>query len=184
MASAKARHRVGLGLLGSGVVGEAIQDIVFNDLKGQVGTDLQLEIRKIYTRRPKEKKWFSSHSSLFTTKVEDVIDDQGVDIVVEVLGFQREAELPTFRDYILQAFEKGKSVVTSDKAVLARFGKELWAAAKKHSRQLRFEACVEMSIPSSFMPSIAAGFTRPGVVPALHTSVPVGATARANPSAI
>ena len=59
MASAKARHKVGLGLLGSGVVGEAIQDIVFNDLKGQVGSDLELEIRKIYTRRPKEKKWFS-----------------------------------------------------------------------------------------------------------------------------
>ena len=53
-----------------------------------------------------------------------------MDIVVEVLGFQNEAELPTFRDYILGAFEKGKSVVTSDKAVLARFSKELWAAAK------------------------------------------------------
>ena len=64
MASAKARHKVGLGLLGSGVVGEAIQDIVFDDLKGQVGSDLQLEIRKIYTRRPKEKKWFSSRSVL------------------------------------------------------------------------------------------------------------------------
>ena len=40
MASAKTRHKVGLGLLGSGVVGEAIQDIVF-DLKGQVGSDLE-----------------------------------------------------------------------------------------------------------------------------------------------
>jgi len=147
MASAKARHKVSLGLLGSGVVGEAIQDIVFNDLKGQVGSDLQLEIRKIYTRRPKEKKWFSSRPSLFTTKAEEVIDDPGVDIVVEVLGFQHEADLPTFRDYILRAFEKGKSVVTSDKAVLARFGKELWAAAKKHGRQLRFEACVGGGIP-------------------------------------
>ena len=147
MASAKARHKVGLGLLGSGVVGEAIQDIVFNDLKGQVGSDLELEIRKIYTRRPKEKKWFSNRPSLFTTKAEEVIDDPGVDIVVEVLGFQHEAELLTFRDYILRAFEKGKSVVTSDKAVLARFGKELWAAAKKHGSQLRFEACVGGGIP-------------------------------------
>ena len=107
MASAKARHKVGLGLLGSGVVGEAIQDIVFNDLKGQVGSDLQLEIRKIYTRRPKEKKWFSSRPSLFTTKAEEVIDDPGVDIVVEVLGFQHEAELPIFRDYILRALRTG-----------------------------------------------------------------------------
>jgi homoserine dehydrogenase len=147
MASVKARHKFGLGLLGSGVVGEAIQDIVFADLKGQVAGDLELEIRKIYTRNPKDKKWFSSRASLFTTKAEEVIDDPGVDIVVEALGFQQEAELPLFRDYILRAFERGKSVVTSDKAVLARFGKEIWAAAQKHGRQLRFEACVGGGIP-------------------------------------
>jgi homoserine dehydrogenase len=147
MASAKGRHKIGLGLLGSGVVGEAIQDIVFEDLKGLVGSDLQLEIRKIYTRRPQQKKWFAGRSSLFTTKAEEVIDDPGVEIVVEVLGFQHEAELPIFRDYLVRALEGGKSVVTSDKAVLARFGKELWAAAKKHGRQLRFEACVGGGIP-------------------------------------
>jgi homoserine dehydrogenase len=147
MASATARNKVGLGLLGSGVVGETIQDIVFTDLKGQVAGDLELEIRKIYTRNPKEKKWFSSRASLFTTKVEEVIDDPNIEIVVEVLGFQHEVELPLFRDYILRAFERGKSVVTSDKAVLARFGKEIWTAAQKHGRQLRFEACVGGGIP-------------------------------------
>ncbi len=157
MASAKERHKVGLGLLGSGIVGEAIQDIVFEDLKGKVGSDLELEIRKIYTRSPKEKKWFSNRSSLFTTRAEDVIDDPNVEIVVEVLGFQHEAELPIFRNHILRAFEKGKSVVTSDKAVLARFGNELWAAAEKNGRQLRFEACVGGGIPivRSLMESFA-----------------------------
>ena len=107
MASAQARNKVGLGLLGSGVVGEAIQEIVFDDRKGQVGSDLQLEIRKIFTRRPKEKKWFSSRSSLFTTSANEVIDDPSVEIVVEVLGFESAAELPTFRDHILRAFGKG-----------------------------------------------------------------------------
>jgi len=66
---------------------------------------------------------------------------------IETLGFQDQAELPIFRDYILRAFEKGKSVVTSDKAVLATFGNEIWAAAKKYGRQLRFEACVGGGIP-------------------------------------
>jgi homoserine dehydrogenase len=147
MVSAKARHKVGLGLLGSGVVGEAIQDILFADPKGQVAGDLELEIRKIYTRNPKDKKWFSSRASLFTTKAEEVIDDPGVKIVIEALGFQQEGELPVFRDYILRAFERGKSVVSSDKAVLAKFGKEIWAAAQKYGRQLRFEACVGGGIP-------------------------------------
>ncbi|HWH78821.1 MAG TPA: homoserine dehydrogenase, partial [Candidatus Binatus sp.] len=147
MTAAKARRKVGIGLLGSGVVGEAIQDILFHQLKGQVSQDVELEIRKIYTRSPKGKKWYAKRKALFTASAESVIDDQGVDIVVEALGFQSASQLPQFRDYILRAFRKGKSVVTSDKAVLARYGKEIWAAAKQYGQQLRFEACVGGGIP-------------------------------------
>src|SRR6266581_1726090 len=147
MASTSTRRKVGLGLLGSGVVGEAIQDIIFEDRRGKLGEDLDFEIRRIYIRSPKHKKWFSKCSALFATKAEEVIDDPGVEIVIETLGFQDQVELLIFRDYILRAFEKGKSVVISDKAVLVRFGKEIWTAAKKYGRQLRFEACVGGGIP-------------------------------------
>jgi homoserine dehydrogenase len=147
MATAKTRRSVGIGLLGSGVVGEAIQDIIFRDLKGMVGDDLQLEIRKIYTRRPKSKKWFAKRRSLFTTNPLEVIDDPRVDIVVEVLGYQRLAELAAFKNYIIRALKKGKSVVTSDKAVLARYGGEILKVARQNGRQLRFEACVGGGIP-------------------------------------
>ena len=85
---------------------------------------------KIYTRNPKDKKWFAKRPSLFTARAEEVIDDPTVDIVVEALGFKA-VMLPTFRDYFLRAFRNGKSVVTSDKAVLARYGDEIWAAARK-----------------------------------------------------
>ena len=141
MALAKGRKKVGVGLLGSGVVGEAIQDIIFHD------QDSDLELRKIYTRDPKTKKWFSSRQSLFTSKAEEVIDDSGVEIVIEALGFQEESQLTVFRDYFVRAFQKGKSVVTSDKAVLARFGQEIWSAAERTGQQLRFEACVGGGIP-------------------------------------
>ena len=147
MATANIRRKVGVGLLGSGVVGEAIQDILFRDLKGQIGNDVELAIRKIYTRNPRGKKWFSKRQELFTSRPEEVLDHPGIDIVIEALGFQSEAQLPQFRDYILRAFRNGKSVVTSDKAVLARYGKEIWAAAKSYGRQLRFEACVGGGIP-------------------------------------
>lgn len=147
MASANQRRKVGIGLLGSGVVGEAIQDILFHDLEGQLGADIELEVRKIYTRNPRKKKWFKRRPKLFTAKAEEVIDDPGVDIVIEALGFQHPSQLAQFRDYFLRAFRNGKSVVTSDKAVLARYGKEIWAAAKKSGQQLRFEACVGGGIP-------------------------------------
>ncbi|HSC42145.1 MAG: homoserine dehydrogenase [Betaproteobacteria bacterium] len=141
------RRRVGVGLLGSGVVGEAIQDLLFRDLKGQIGNDIELEIRKIYTRNPKNKKWFSKYRGLFTQRAEDVLDDPKIDVIIEALGFQSAGQLGQYRDYILRAFENEKSVVTSDKAVLARYGKEIWAAAKKAGRELRFEACVGGGIP-------------------------------------
>jgi homoserine dehydrogenase len=147
MASVNTPHRVGVGLLGSGVVGEAIQDILFQRQKGHSNGEIQLELRKIYTRNPKSKKWFGKRRDLFTHRAEDVIDDPAVDIVIEALGFQSAAQLGQFRDYILRAFRNGKSVVTSDKAVLARYGKEIWAAAKKTGQQLRFEACVGGGIP-------------------------------------
>jgi len=145
MAIKKHRQKVGLGLLGSGTVGEAVQDLLFKELKQK--PDLNLEIVKIYTRHPEAKRWYSIYPRLFTTKAEEVIDHPDVDIIVEALGFQEEKQLSAFRNYIIRAFEKGKSVVTSDKAVLARFGKEIWAAAERCGKELRFEACVGGGIP-------------------------------------
>ncbi len=147
MASVGKRRKVGIGLLGSGVVGEAIQDLLFRESKGQIGENIELELRKIYTRNPKNKKWFNRRRSLFTDRAEDVLEDSGTDIVVEALGFQSPSQLAQFRDYILRAFRNGKSVVTSDKAVLARYGREIWAAAKRSGQELRFEACVGGGIP-------------------------------------
>jgi homoserine dehydrogenase len=140
-------RNIGVGLLGSGVVGEAIQDLLFGEARRQAATDVDLVIKKIYTRSPKEKKWFKQRAALFTDKAEHVLDDPEIDIVIEALGFQSPAQLALFRDYILRAFRNGKSVVTSDKAVLARYGKEIWRAAQASGQQLRFEACVGGGIP-------------------------------------
>lgn len=146
MAAANKRQKVGIGLLGSGVVGEAIQDILW-DGKSSAARELDLDLRRIYTREPKGKKWFARKPSVFTTRAEDVLDDPEIQIVIEALGFQKPSQLAQFREYFLRAFRNGKSVVTSDKAVLAHFGKEIWAAAEKHGRQIRFEACVGGGIP-------------------------------------
>jgi homoserine dehydrogenase len=141
------RRKIGVGLLGAGVVGEAIQDNLLGASQGRVGEDLELELRKIYTRNPNTKKWFKQRPELFTSQAVEVIDDSTVEIVIEALGYQEPGDLSVFRDYILRAFEMGKSVVTSDKAVLARYGTEIWAAAHQSGRQLRFEACVGGGIP-------------------------------------
>lgn len=141
------RKTVGIGLLGSGTVGEAVQDFIFDGLKGRVGGDLQLEIVKVYTRRPRGKKWQRSRPSLFTANPHEVVDHPKAEIIIEALGFQQERQLGGFKDLIVRALKNGKAVVTSDKAVLAKYGKEIWEAVEKHRGELRFEACVAGGVP-------------------------------------
>jgi homoserine dehydrogenase len=139
---AEKRKKIGIGVLGSGVVGQALQDFVFAE-----GGDLPLEIVKIYTRQPKGKKWQKTHPSLFTSKPEEVVDHPDAGIIVEALGFHDDKDVAGFKDLILRALKNGKSVVTSDKAVLARHGAEIWDAARKHGGEVRFEACVGGGVP-------------------------------------
>jgi homoserine dehydrogenase len=141
---AEKRKNIGIGLLGSGTVAQAVQDFVFQDAEGRAP---QLEIVKIYTRHPQGKKWHASRASLFTTKAEEVIDHPEAEIIVEALGFQDEKELARFKDLIVRALKMGKAVVTSDKAVLAKYGGEIREAARKHGGELRFEACVAGGVP-------------------------------------
>src|ERR1044071_6576847 len=112
------RKKIGIGLLGSGVVGQGGRHFVFGDAA------LPIELVKIYARRPKGMKWHKTHPALFTDKPEEVIDHPDAAIVVEALGFHDEKDLAGFKDLILRALKNGKSVVTSDKAVLARYRSE------------------------------------------------------------
>jgi homoserine dehydrogenase len=64
------------------------------------------------------------------------------DLVVELIGGVEPA-----RDYVLRAMAAGRHVVTANKQLLAEHGEELWAAAREHGVQLRFEAAVGGVVP-------------------------------------
>src|SRR4029077_12359259 len=51
------------------------------------------------------------------------------------------------RDYVLRAMRAGKPVVTANKQLLSQHGEELWACAREHAVQLRFEAAVAGVVP-------------------------------------
>ncbi len=65
-----------------------------------------------------------------------------VDVVVELVGGTTIA-----KKFILTALEKGKPVVTANKALLAQHGEELFAAAKQSSADIYYEASVAGGIP-------------------------------------
>ena len=77
-----------------------------------------------------------------TTDCEVVIDHPDVDIVVELIGGIEPA-----KSYVLRAIANGKHVVTANKALLARHGNEIFAAAQKAGVMVAFEAAVAGGIP-------------------------------------
>ena len=66
----------------------------------------------------------------------------GSDLIVELIGGVEPA-----RDYVLRAMEAGKHVVSANKLLLSSHGEELWACAREHGVQLRFEAAVAGVVP-------------------------------------
>jgi homoserine dehydrogenase len=71
-----------------------------------------------------------------------VVSDPEVDIVVELFGGYEPA-----RTLILAAIANGKHVVTANKALIARHGNEIFAAAREHGVMVAFEAAVAGGIP-------------------------------------
>ena len=71
---------------------------------------------------------------------DEILD--GSDLIVELIG-----GLEPARDYVLRAMRAGKHVVSANKQLLAHHGEELWAAAREHGVQLRFEGAVAGVVP-------------------------------------
>ncbi len=71
-----------------------------------------------------------------------VVNDPEIQIVVELIGGYSPA-----RELVLQAIANGKHVVTANKALIARHGNEIFAAAQEHGVMVGFEAAVAGGIP-------------------------------------
>jgi homoserine dehydrogenase len=77
-----------------------------------------------------------------TTDLEAIVSDPDIDIVVEVIG-----GLEPARSLILKAISHGKHVVTANKAVIARYGDEIFTAANEAGVYVLLEAAVGGGIP-------------------------------------
>jgi homoserine dehydrogenase len=116
-----------IGLLGRGTVGGAFADLV---------AERADHVANVTGLRPEVTGVLRRSEGTF----EEVLEN--ADLVVELIG-----GLEPARDYVLRAMAAGKHVVTANKQLLAEHGEELWAAAREHGVQLRFEAAVAGVVP-------------------------------------
>ena len=134
---------IGIGLLGYGTVGSAVDRLLTAraaDVARVVGAPV--EVRRALVRDVTAPRSPAPRAGLLTADFAEVRDDPTIAVVAEVMG----GVTPT-REWMLELFAAGKSVVTANKQLLARHGAELFAAAEEHGVQLRFEASVCAAIP-------------------------------------
>ncbi len=138
---ADADRPVGVALLGAGVVGSQVVRLLgehAGDLAARIGRPLRLV--GVAVRRPNRHP--EVPDDLLTTDAATLVRRDDVDIVVEVIG-----GIEPSRALLLAALERGKAVVTANKALLAEDGPTLFEAADTAGVDLYFEAAVAGAIP-------------------------------------
>lgn len=129
-----------VALLGAGTVGVEVARRILerpDELRDRIGDDLELTgvvVRDTSKERP------GIPADLITTNANDAI--QGADIVVELMG-----GIDPAHELILSALNSGASVVTANKALLAKHFAELFEAADRAQVRLEHEAAVAGAIP-------------------------------------
>jgi homoserine dehydrogenase len=132
-----------VALLGCGVVGSEVVRLLHeqhDDLAHRIGASLDLV--GVAVRRPNRPRDLPIDPALFTTDAEALVKNPDVDVVVEVIGGIEPA-----RSLLVAALERGASVVTANKALLAEDGGTLYDAARRGNADLYCEASVAGAIP-------------------------------------
>lgn len=126
---------LGFGVVGSGTV--EVLDINSNSIAKKAGE--KVEVTKILDLRDFED---SKYKQLLTKDFNEILNDDNIDIVAECMGGVNPAY-----EFTKSLLQKGKSVVTSNKELVANKGAELLAIAKANNCNYMFEASVGGGIP-------------------------------------
>ena len=129
-----------IAVLGHGVVGSGVLEVLMTH-KGSIARRADVEIKVKHILDLREFPGLP-YSHLFTKDFNVILNDPEVTVVVEVMGGLN----PAFQ-YVKACLEHGKSVVTSNKELVAEKGAELLAIAKENNLNFLFEASVGGGVP-------------------------------------
>ena len=130
-----------IGIIGFGTVGKGVYQI----LKGEKETHpilKQIEIVGIVVKNISKKRDVKIDNNLLINDPNKLINDPTIDVIVEVMGGTDIA-----KNIILKSLKNGKSVVTANKAIMARYGEEIHKVALENRAYILFEAAVCGGIP-------------------------------------
>ena len=131
---------VNVGIIGYGTVGSGVFEVLNTNSKSiEVRAGEEIKVKRICDLRdfPGDEA-----EKLITHDFNDILNDKEISIVVETMGGTKPAY-----DFVKASIEAGKSVCTSNKELVAKFGAGLIKLAKKHNVNFLFEASVGGGIP-------------------------------------
>lgn len=131
---------ISVAIMGHGVVGSGVDEIIRTHkdrLFSAIGEELDVKYILDLREFPD-----SPHADRFTKNFEDIVSDVEVRVVAEAMGGLNPAY-----DYTKRLLKAGKSVVTSNKELVAQHGAELLQIAKDNNANYLFEASVGGGIP-------------------------------------
>jgi homoserine dehydrogenase len=136
-------QRVGVAILGLGTIGSAVA-IALEERHDLIAerTGLQLVLRAVFERTPERASRANLDPDIIATDLATVLSEDGLDVVVEVLGREQPAA-----DYMVRCLNAGFHVVTANKEALSKHFAEILAAANQAGRGILFEASVGGGIP-------------------------------------
>ncbi|MCC3143971.1 homoserine dehydrogenase [Halanaerobium sp. Z-7514] len=132
-----------IGILGLGTVGSGVVKIMQQNsanIHNKVGTNLEIE--KILVSNINKDRIVDIEAGILTEDETEILDNPAIDIVVELIG----GEEPAYQ-YIMRAIENGKHIVTANKLVIAKHGKEIFKKAEEKNVQVSYEASVAGGLP-------------------------------------
>lgn len=136
-------NTVNVGVIGFGTVGAGTVEVLLENrdiIRNRVGSEIV--VKRIADLDVSSDRGVPIDMGILTTDAMEIIRDPEIHIVAELMGGLGKA-----REFILAAMERGKHVVTANKALLAEHGREIYEAAGRFGVDVAFEASVGGGIP-------------------------------------
>lgn len=144
---------VKVGLLGLGTVGAGTINLLQrnnDEIARRAGRGI--EVVCAATRHTERPRACSTEGIRLTSDPFEVVDDPETEIIIELIGGDEPAH-----ELVLRALDNGKHVVTANKALVAKYGNEIFDHARARGVTVAFEAAVAGGIP--IIKSIREGLT-------------------------
>ncbi len=127
-----------VGLIGLGTIGTGVARVLTENsdiITKRLGA--RLVLKKAADLDIERDRGLNVDKAVFTTDAREIINDPDISIVIELMGGYEPA-----KSFVLEAIEKGKHIVTANKALLALYGSEIFSKAAENGVEVAFEASV------------------------------------------